>query len=121
VTGEEPEAVKQKKRSLAIAVKAGVTIGVGGDVGVYAHGQNVYEMELLQEYGGMKIMDVLKAATTTNARALHMETEIGAIKAGWKADLMAVTGDPSQNLSLLRQVVFVMKDGVVYKDEVSKR
>lgn len=118
---EEPASVTQKKKSLAIAVNAGVTIGVGGDVGVFPHGENVYEMELMAEYGGMKILDVLRAATTINAKALHMEKEIGAIKPGWKADVMVVQGDPSKSLSQLRKVVFVMKNGVVYRDEVSSK
>ena len=114
---EEPAAVKNKKKSLSIAVNAGVTIGLGGDVGVFPHGENVYELELMGEYGGMKTLDLLKAATTVNARALHMENEIGSIRAGFKADLMAVKGDPSKNISELRQVKFVMKDGVIYRQE----
>ena len=117
---EEPNAVKQKKKTLKIAVDAGVAIGMGGDVGVFPHGENVYEMELMAEYGGMKPLDILKSATTVNAKALHLENEIGAIKAGLKADLMAVPGDPSKNISLLRKVGFVMKDGVIYRDETKK-
>ena len=74
-------------------------------------------MELMVEYGGMKPMDVMKAATTVNAKALHMENEIGAIRSGMKADLMAVRGDPSINISELRKVMFVMKDGVIYRQE----
>jgi imidazolonepropionase-like amidohydrolase len=115
-SGEEPNAVKQKKKGLKIAVNAGVTIGVGGDVGVFPHGENVYEMELLAEYGGMKSIEVLKAATTVNAKALHMENEIGTIRTGMKADLMAIKGNPLSNLSDLRKVTFVMKDGVIYKN-----
>lgn len=114
---EEPAAVKNKKKSLAIAVNAGVTIGLGGDVGVFPHGENVYELELMGEYGGMKTIDLLKAATTVNAKALHMENEIGAIRAGMKADLMAVRGDPSKSIAELRKVSFVMKDGVIYRQE----
>ena len=119
-TDEEPAAVKQKKKSLKIAVNAGVTIGVGGDVGVFPHGENVYEMELMAEYGGMKPMDLLKSVTTVNARALHMENEIGSVRSGLKADLMAVRGDPSKSISELRKVQFVMKDGVIYRDEGKK-
>ena len=114
---EDPASVKQKKKGLKIAVDAGVIIGVGGDVGVFPHGENVYEMELMGEYGGMKPMDLLKAATTVNAKALHMENEIGAVKAGWIADLMAVKGDPLKSISNLRNVQFVMKGGVVYRGE----
>ncbi len=111
-------AVKQKKKSLKIAVNAGVTTGVGGDVGVFPHGENVYEMELMQEYGGMKALDILKSATTINAKALHMENEIGMVKAGMKADLVAVKGDPSKLISDLRKVQFVMKDGVIVRNEI---
>ncbi len=118
---EDPAAVKQKKKSLRAAVEGGVTIGVGGDVGVFPHGENVYEMELLAEYGGMKPLDIMRSATTVNARAVHLENEIGAIKVGMKADLMAVKGDPSKNISDLRKVTFVMKDGVVYRNEVAKK
>jgi len=113
----EPEAVKNKKKSLTIAVNAGVTIGMGGDVGVFHHGENVYELELMAEYGGMKTLDLLKAATSVNARALHADQEIGFIRPGMKADLMAVRGDPSKNISELRKVMFVMKDGTVYRND----
>jgi len=111
---DDTPSIKLKKKSFKIALDAGVTIGMCGDVGVYPHGENVYEMELLNEYG-MKPMNILKAATTINARALHMENEIGSIKSGLKADLVIVKGDPSKNISDLRQVEFVMKNGVVYK------
>jgi imidazolonepropionase-like amidohydrolase len=100
-----------------VAVKAGVTLGAGGDVGVFPHGENVYELELMAEYGGLKPLELLRAVTTVNAKALHLEGEIGAIKTGLKADLVAVKGDPSQQISLLRQVRFVMKNGVIYRNE----
>ncbi len=116
--GKEPEPalVQQKKRSFKIALDNGVTIGMGGDVGVYHHGENVYEMELMIEYG-MNPMDVLKAATTVNAKALHMENEIGAIKPGLLADIVIVQGDPAKSISDLRKVALVMKDGKIYKHE----
>ena len=90
---------------------------MGGDVGVFPHGENVYELELMGEYGGMKTIDLLRAATTINAHALHMDNEIGSIKNGMKADLMAVRGDPSKNIADLRKTTFVMKDGVIYRQE----
>jgi imidazolonepropionase-like amidohydrolase len=114
---EEPAAVKNKKKSLTIAVNAGVTIGMGGDVGVFPHGENVYELELMGEYGGMKTIDLLRAVTTVNAKAMHLENEVGSIRTGMKADLMAVRGDPSKSISELRKVAFVMKDGVIYRQE----
>lgn len=112
----EPANVTNKKKSFKEAIASGVTIGMGGDVGVYPHGENVLEMELMVEYG-MKTFDVLKAATSINARALHVDNQVGFVKEGLKADLVIVTGDPSKNISDLRKVKFVMKDGVVYRNE----
>jgi imidazolonepropionase-like amidohydrolase len=90
---KDTPAIEQKKKSFKIALQVGVTIGMGGDVGVFHHGENVYEMELMVEYG-MKPLDVLRSATTINARALHMESEIGSIKPQHLADLVIVSGDP---------------------------
>ncbi len=112
----EPERVTIKKKSLKDALASGVTIGMGGDVGVYPHGENVLEMELMVEYG-MPVMDVLKAATSVNAKAFHLENEVGFVKRGLKADLVIVSGDPSKNISDLRKVKMVMKDGVIYQQE----
>jgi imidazolonepropionase-like amidohydrolase len=115
-TDPDPANVVNKKKSFRAALESGVSIGMGGDVGVYHHGNNVLEMELMVEYG-MKPFDVLKAATSVNARAFHLENQVGFIKEGLKADLAIVTGDPSQNISDLRKVQFVMKDGIVYRKE----
>jgi len=112
----EPANVTNKKKSFKDALASGVTIGMGGDVGVFPHGENVLEMELMVEYG-MPTLDVLKAATSVNARAFHLENQVGFIKPGLKADLLIVSGDPSKNISDLRKVKFVMKDGVVYRSE----
>jgi imidazolonepropionase-like amidohydrolase len=112
----EPANVTNKKKSFKAALASGVTIGMGGDVGVFPHGDNALEMELMVEYG-MPVMDVLKAATSVNARSFHLENQVGFIKPGLKADIVIVTGDPSKNISDLRLVKFVMKDGVVYRQE----
>lgn len=112
----EPRLVTQKKKSFKIAYEAGVKIGLGGDVGVYPHGENVYELELMVEYG-MKPIEALKAATSVNARMLHLENEIGFVREGFLADLVVVEGDPTQNISQLRKVKWVMKDGKVYRDD----
>jgi imidazolonepropionase-like amidohydrolase len=112
----EPANVTNKKKSFKEAIASGVTIGMGGDVGVFPHGENALEMELMVEYG-MKAMDVLKAATSVNARAFHLDNQVGFLKEGLKADLLVVTGDPSKSISDLRKVKFVMKDGIVYKNE----
>ena len=111
----EPANVTIKKKSFKEAIASGVTIGMGGDVGVFPHGENALEMELMVEYG-MPALDVLKAATSVNSRAFHLDGQVGFIKEGLKADLIIVTGDPSKNISDVRQVTFVMKDGVVYKN-----
>lgn len=112
----EPLSVLNKKKSFQAALRAGVVIGMGGDVGVFSHGENALEMELLVEYG-MKPLDVLKAATRVNAKTFHLENSVGSIKAGLKADLVIVTGDPGKTISDIRNVIFVMKDGVIYKAE----
>ena len=111
-----PANVVNKKRSFGEALKAGVTIGMGGDVGVYPHGENVQEMELMVEYG-MKPIDVLRAATTVNAKAMHWEHMVGSIRNGLKADLAVFSGDPTADISDVRKVRFVMKDGVVFRRE----
>ncbi|MFN3298605.1 MAG: amidohydrolase family protein [Sediminibacterium sp.] len=109
----EPEAVTQKRKAFKIAMDNGVTIGMGGDVGVFAHGENVLEMELMVNYG-MKPLQVLQAATSINARALQLQNKIGFIKAGHLADLVFFEGDPSVSISALRKPLWVMKDGVIY-------
>jgi len=112
----EPERVTMKKKSFKDALASGVTIGMGGDVGVFAHGNNVLEMELMAEYG-MKTIDVLKAATSVNSRTFHLDKSVGFIKAGYKADIIIVEGNPLENISSLRSILFVMKDGKIYRDE----
>jgi imidazolonepropionase-like amidohydrolase len=95
---------------------SGVTICNGSDVGVFTHGDNARELVLLVEYG-MRPVDALRAATSTNARLLHREDEIGAVRAGLRADLVAVAGDPTRDIAAVREVKFVMKEGVVYRRE----
>lgn len=113
---QEPERVTIKKKSFKDAIASGVAIGMGGDVGVFPHGENVLEMELMVEYG-MEPLQVLKAATSVNAKAFHLENQLGHIKAGHTADLVFVSGDPVKNISDLRKVSFVMKEGKVVRDE----
>ena len=110
--GSEPQGVQRKRASFKAALDAGVTILSGSDVGVFPHGENARELELMVEYG-MKPIDAVKSATSVAGRVLHME--IGAVKQGMFADLIAVDGDPTKDIAALRKVRFVMKGGVVYR------
>ena len=111
----DPNRIKNKKQSFALALQSGVTIGFGGDVGVYTHGENYRELELMVEYG-MTPLQTLKAATSINANIFHLE-KLGNIKEGFWADLIAVSGDPTKDISTMRNVTFVMKNGKVYKQQ----
>ena len=109
----EPERITKKKKSFALALQKGVTICFGGDVGVYAHGDNARERENMVAYG-MKPIDVLRSATSINADVFGYGDMIGRIKAGLFADLVAVEGNPSDNISNVRKLMLVMKDGHIY-------
>jgi imidazolonepropionase-like amidohydrolase len=112
--GEQPEprGIQRKRASFKAALASGVTILSGSDIGVFAHGENAREIELMVEYG-MAPVDALKSATSVAGRVLHLD--IGQVKPGMFADLIAVDGDPAKDISALRKVKFVMKAGVVYK------
>ncbi|MFN9804369.1 MAG: amidohydrolase family protein, partial [Bacteroidota bacterium] len=90
---EPPANVINKRKSFKEAIASGVTIGMGGDVGVFPHGENASEMELMVEYG-LPVMDALKAATSINARAFHLDDKLGSLKQGFLADVVVVSGDP---------------------------
>ena len=102
----------RKRASFKLALDAGVTILSGSDVGVFNHGENAKEVELMVDYG-MPAVDALKAATSVAGRVLHME--IGAVKTGMLADLIAVEGDPVTDINALSRVKFVMKGGAIYR------
>jgi imidazolonepropionase-like amidohydrolase len=108
-------AARQKRETFKAALAAGVTILSGSDVGTFPHGENAREIEAMVSYG-MSTIDALKSATSTAARVLHMENQIGSVKPGLLADLAAFEGDPTKDVTALRRVKFVMKNGVIYKN-----
>jgi len=96
------------------AYKRGVGIAFGTDAGVYKHGQNAKEFEFMVE-AGMPAIEAIQSATTTNAKLLNMQDQLGQIAIGFLADIVAVNDDPIKKISTMENIVFVMKDGKVYK------
>jgi len=114
--GQDPEPVRiaNKKRIFRQAMALGVPIGMGGDVGVYPHGENAWEMELMVEYG-MSELDVLRATTSLNADTFHLDDR-GRVASGLLADLVVVEGNPLDDMSAVRDVRLVMKGGETVLD-----
>jgi imidazolonepropionase-like amidohydrolase len=110
-----PESVEENRRSFQMAMKAGVPICMGGDVGVFTHGKNWLEMEAMQR-AGMPAPQVMIAATSGNARIFHL-TDRGEVKPGLLADLVAVPGDPTRDVSAVEHVNFVMKGGQIVRQQ----
>ncbi|MCU7548889.1 amidohydrolase family protein [Chitinophagaceae bacterium LB-8] len=114
--GIDPEPIKvaTKKKSFQLALQSGVTICMGGDAGVFAHGENAREMELMAEYG-MKPLNILRSATSVNADVFGYGDKIGRLKKGLLADVIAVEGDPLSDIKNIRKVKLVVKDGRIYR------
>jgi imidazolonepropionase-like amidohydrolase len=106
------------KKNMAKAFRAGVRVALGTDAGVYPHGQNGGEFWSMVELG-LTPTQALQSGTVNAAELMGWTDRIGAVREGTFADMVAVKGDPLSDIRLLEHVQFVMKDGVVYKNEIS--
>ena len=114
------EIAPHAREALKIAVREGVPIAFGTDAGVFPHGENADEFRLLVE-GGLTPMQAIQSATINAAKLLGQEKNLGQLKPGYFADLVAVRGDPLRDITLLKKLQFVMKGGVVYKQAGADR
>jgi len=104
------------RKGIRIAVTNRVIIALGTDAGVIPHGTNGHEFVLMVEWGGMPPMDAIVAGTMNGAKLLGMDKNIGSLAAGKFADVVAVQGDPLKDIRRMERPVFVMKNGVIYKE-----
>ncbi len=116
---KEKKVGKTQRESFQKAVKAGVKIAFGTDAGVYPHGWNAKQFAYMVQYG-MTPMQAIQSATSVAAELIGQSDHIGSIQVGKFADLVAVKPDPLKDISVLEKIPFVMKSGVVYKNELQK-
>jgi imidazolonepropionase-like amidohydrolase len=112
-------AIDHIRKTFQNAINKGVNIGLGTDAAVYPHGRNAEEFHQMTDLG-MKPIDALKAGTSSDAKLLNILDRTGTLEASKFADIVAVPGDPTQNIRATEHVLFVMKEGVVYKNEATK-
>ena len=103
------------RHAIKLAVANKVMIALGTDAGVIPHGTNAHEFTLMVEWGGMKPMDAIQAGTLNAAKLLGLDKTIGSLSVGKFADIVAVPGDPLTDIKRMENVVFVMKNGAIYK------
>jgi imidazolonepropionase-like amidohydrolase len=111
-TDADTDRIEKKKASMTLALTSGIDVLFGGDVGVFSHGNNVYELELMNEYG-MSAIACLQSATSLNAKVFGIDDKVGKIQKGLVADLVAVEGDPAKNINDLRKIKLVVQGGNV--------
>jgi len=119
ILNKERQVGRLQRENFAKAVKGGVKIAYGTDAGVYPHGWNAKQFFYMVKFG-LTPMQAIQAATTSAADLLGWTQRVGSVTAGKLADIIAVSGDPLQNITVLENVQFVMKGGVVYKNLINK-
>jgi imidazolonepropionase-like amidohydrolase len=117
---KERELIRVQRDNLAAAVKAGVKLAFGTDAGVFPHGINARQFALLVK-AGMTPAAAIRSATSVAADLLSLSKDVGSLTAGHFADVVAIAGNPLQEVGVLEHVSFVMKGGTVIKDELNRR
>jgi imidazolonepropionase-like amidohydrolase len=112
-------AIDHIRKTFQNAINKGVNIGLGTDAAVYPHGRNAEEFHQMTDLG-MKPIDALKAGTSSDAKLLGIADRTGSLEASKLADVVAVPGDPTQNIRATEHVLFVMKEGIIYKNDAAK-
>jgi imidazolonepropionase-like amidohydrolase len=120
IVEKERRADAVHERTFRRAVEKGVRIGFGTDSAVMPHGTNAREFHYMVDFG-MRPADALRAATAVDAELLGVEKDLGALEAGKLADVVAVPGDPTKDIAAMERVMFVMKAGVVYRNDAAAR